>query len=104
MRISDWSSDVCSSDLFLTNVMLGSTVGDVLFEDSPAAAARAMANRAVVSSGLATMSTANEWMPTIKAAVFGIMLFMMPIALLFILTPINQIGRASCRERVCQSV
>src|SRR3546814_14740513 len=71
MRISDWSSDVCSSDLFLTNVMLGSTVGDVLFEDSPAAAARAMANRAVVSSGLATMSTATEWMPTIKAAVFG---------------------------------
>src|SRR3546814_15685642 len=48
-----------------------------------------MANRAVVSSGLATMSTANEWMPTIRATVFGIMLFMMPIALLFILTPIN---------------
>ena len=74
---------------FLTNVMLGSTVGDVLFEDSPATAARVMANRAVVSSGLATMSTANEWMPTIRATVFGIMLFMMPIALLFILTPIN---------------
>jgi conjugal transfer mating pair stabilization protein TraG len=74
---------------FLTNVMLGSTVGDVLFEDSPATAARVMANRAVVSGGLATMSTANEWMPTIRATVFGIMLFMMPVALLFILTPIN---------------
>jgi conjugal transfer mating pair stabilization protein TraG len=48
-----------------------------------------MANRAVISNGLATMSVANEWMPTIRATVFGIMLFMIPIALLFILTPIN---------------
>jgi len=74
---------------FLTDVLLGRTVGDVLFEDSPAAAARTMANRAMMSSGLATMSVANEWMPTIRATVFAIMLFMVPIAMLFILTPIN---------------
>ncbi|MCP3732701.1 conjugal transfer protein TraG N-terminal domain-containing protein [Sphingomonas sp. MG17] len=73
----------------MTHVMLGQTVGDVLFEDSPASAARAMANRAVVTNGLSTMSVANEWMPTIRATVFGIMLFMVPVALLFILTPIN---------------
>lgn len=74
---------------FMTDVLLGNTVGDVLFEDSPATAARVMANRAVISTGLATMSVANSWMPTIRATVFGIMLFMTPIALLFILTPIN---------------
>ncbi|PTR12616.1 MULTISPECIES: conjugal transfer protein TraG N-terminal domain-containing protein [unclassified Novosphingobium] len=74
---------------FMTDVMLGNAVGDVLFEDSPATASRVMANRAVISSGLTTMSVANEWMPTIRATVFGIMLFMTPIALLFILTPIN---------------
>jgi len=74
---------------FMSNILLGNTVGDVLFEDSPATAARVMANRAVISNGLATMSVANEWMPTIRAIVFGIMLFMIPIALLFILTPIN---------------
>ena len=73
----------------MTHILLGQTVGDVLFEDSPASAARVMANRAVISNGLATMSVANEWMPTIRATVFGIMLFMIPIALLFILTPIN---------------
>jgi conjugal transfer mating pair stabilization protein TraG len=73
----------------MTDVLLGNTVGDVLFEDSPASAARVMANRAVISNSLATLSAANEWMPTIRAAVFGIMLFMVPIALLFILTPIN---------------
>lgn len=74
---------------FMTDVMLGTTVGDVLFEDSPATAARVMANRAVISNGLATMSAANEWMPTIRATIFGIMLFMVPVALLFVLTPIN---------------
>src|SRR3546814_5881690 len=78
-----------SLQAFMTNILLGNSVGDVLFEDSPAYAARVMANRAVISNGLATMSVANEWMPTIRAVVFGIMLFMIPIALLFILTPIN---------------
>ncbi|MBA4092373.1 MAG: conjugal transfer protein TraG [Sphingobium sp.] len=78
-----------STQAFLTDVMLGTSVGDVLFEDSPATAARVMANRAVISNGLATMSAANEWMPTIRATVFGIMLFMVPVALLFVLTPIN---------------
>lgn len=78
-----------SLQAFLTDVMLGTSVGDVLFEDSPASAARVMANRAVISNGLATMSAANEWMPTIRATVFGIMLFMVPVALLFVLTPIN---------------
>lgn len=60
----------------MTNINLGNAMGDVLFEDSPATAARVMANRAVVSSGLATMSTANAWMlapgSAIKAlAIFG---------------------------------
>jgi len=78
-----------SAHALMTHILLGQTVGDVLFEDSPASAARVMANRAVVSNGLATMSVANEWMPTIRATVFGIMLFMVPVALLFILTPLN---------------
>ncbi|WP_404478775.1 conjugal transfer protein TraG N-terminal domain-containing protein [Novosphingobium sp. BL-52-GroH] len=73
----------------MTDILLGNTIGDVLFEDSPASAARVLANRAVMTNGLATMSVANEWMPTIRAVVFGIMLFMLPLALLFILTPIN---------------
>lgn len=78
-----------TAQAFFANILLGHSVGDVLFEDSPATASRVMANRAVVSSGLAAMSTANEWFPTIRAVVFGIMLFMVPVALLFILTPIN---------------
>lgn len=78
-----------TTQALLTDILLGNIVGDVLFEDSPATAARVMANRAVISSGLATLSVANQWLPTIRSVVFGIMLFMVPIALLFILTPIN---------------
>lgn len=78
-----------SLQAFFSHVLLGNSVGDVLFEDSPASAARVMANRAVLSNGLATISVANEWLPTIRAVVFGILLFMVPVALLFILTPIN---------------
>jgi conjugal transfer mating pair stabilization protein TraG len=73
----------------MSHILLANMVGDVLFEDSPASAARVMANRAIISNGLATLSVANEWIPTIRATVFGIMLFMIPVALLFILTPIN---------------
>lgn len=78
-----------TAQALMSHILLGNTVGDVLFEDSPATAARVMANRAVISNGLSTLSVANEWMPTIRATVFGIMLFMIPVALLFILTPIN---------------
>ncbi|WP_334184863.1 conjugal transfer protein TraG N-terminal domain-containing protein [Novosphingobium sp.] len=78
-----------TAQALFTHTLLSQSVGDVLFEDSPAGAARAMANRAIGSNGLATMSVANEWMPAIRAAVFGIMLFMIPVALLFVLTPIN---------------
>ncbi len=67
-----------TAQALMTHIMLANTVGDVLFEDSPATAARVMANRAVISNGLATLSVANEWMPTIRATVFGIMLFMIP--------------------------
>src|SRR3546814_9753427 len=49
-----------SAQAFLTHILLGNTVGDVLFEDSPASAARVMANRAVISNGLATMSVARS--------------------------------------------
>ncbi len=78
-----------TAQALFTHTLLAQSAGDVLFEDSPASAARAMANRAIGSNGLATMSVANEWMPTVRATVFAIMLFMIPIALLFVLTPIN---------------
>src|SRR3546814_5489728 len=73
MRISDWSSDVCSSDLVKTAVRQGVVV--------PIRAAVAFAEPAKpgIHQGLAAHHQT-------RAEVGG------------------QIGRASCRERVCQYV
>src|SRR3546814_8985184 len=60
MRISDWSSDVCSSDLIMEGV------------------------RALIID----KDKSPRWNPTTLAEV----------------TPEREIGRASCRERVCQYV
>src|SRR3546814_5748265 len=77
MRISDWSSDVCSSDLALRRLLANprrcaprdrSSAGDAEW------AADAGANDAAV----ALVVQVSRWLP--------------------------EIGRASCRERVCQYV
>ncbi len=78
-----------SAHSLFTHVLLSRTVGDVLLEDSPAAAARVMANRAILTNGYSGMAVANDWIPKVRATVFAVMLFMVPVALLFILTPIN---------------
>src|SRR3546814_3892332 len=92
LRISDWSSDVCSSDLFTyTYVDGGAFVNPDL-----------AGNRGLFSSGQPLAGISKN---TINATVFyekG------PLAMRaaynwrsdFLITP--QIGRESCRERVCQ--
>src|SRR3546814_1172122 len=72
MRISDWSSDVCSSDL--TGLSQAATVRVGL-------AAGARDAEGLVRAG---------WIAVIMAVCFG--------------TCSGEIGRASCRERVCQYV
>src|SRR3546814_6478649 len=72
MRISDWSSDVCSSDLFLM-LFIG------LLDQWHARAARHMVHPHLAG---AERATGGE----------------------MLLGDEEQIGRASCRERVCQYV
>src|SRR3546814_4192364 len=78
MRISDWSSDVCSSDLMremlsTTAALYGQGVGDTV---------------ALITDGRFSGATRGFCIGHVgpEAAVGG------------------QIGRASCRERVCQYV
>src|SRR3546814_3858292 len=76
MRISDWSSDVCSSDL------------------------KNEAHSVVVRSTVAPRTTEERVAPKLEAIVgreIG-----NGLGLCF--NPEFQIGRASCRERVCQYV
>src|SRR3546814_16145352 len=77
MRISDWSSDVCSSDLV---AIIG--VGAV----------------AIVVGGVRDAGGAAA----VVIAVAAVALLRGAIAIEGILAARQQIGRASCRERVCQ--
>src|SRR3546814_11435188 len=75
MRISDWSSDVCSSDL--------------MREDGAA-----LQDSSVVAGDYAERGGEGESMETVAADAQRIPCFREG----------QEIGRASCRERVCESV
>src|SRR3546814_3070781 len=90
MRISDWSSDVCSSDL---DGQQGGRGGNVALEIDPSGAGRMMfagqiAGHGVSGSGTLSIQATNIRVDGLDATA--------PLEL--------QIGRASCRERVCQYV
>src|SRR3546814_6618929 len=75
MRISDWSSDVCSSDL---TVVVGVVIAALVARRWRAAGVGALAVAAAV--GFATVAPQGHQVGTI-----------------------DEIGRASCRERVCST-
>src|SRR3546814_16984248 len=77
MRISDWSSDVCSSDLFVT------------FARTPELRLSTPATDLVAYSA-ETITVSGETAPNARVTLAGLRH--------------NQIGRASCRERVCEYV
>src|SRR3546814_4926020 len=86
MRISDWSSDVCSSDLSFARVTWHAS--------SPLKAIRAMAPDAEV-----TYVDGSDPVAAAKAAAGA------DVAIVFATQwTTEEIGRASCRERVCQYV
>src|SRR3546814_7134886 len=85
MRISDWSSDVCSSDL----------INPVIVAESGAVAADA---RFILSAGAAagqdaSSADADRDAPGARTSLETFRPLFEP-----------KIGRASCRERVCQYV
>src|SRR3546814_15625934 len=107
MRISDWSSDVCSSDLAeqpggvhrysFPRSDLSVTLDGVTIKPSLAlgswAAFQPMGDEAMVMGDL--VLTHDEVNPVLSRL----------LASGFTITALhNQIGRASCRERVCQYV
>src|SRR3546814_8580603 len=88
MRISDWSSDVCSSDLLIT-------------ASTPA---RVMADPAQLESALANLSiNSRHAMPDGGALTIEVGHAQLDEDYVQ-LNPEAEIGRASCRERVCQYV
>src|SRR3546814_16734472 len=99
MRISDWSSDVCSSDLKgALGIVEGKriTLGNARFLDEAG----------VTTSSLATQADqlradgATAIFMGVDSKVAGIFAIADPIKP----TTPDEIGRASCRERVCKYV
>src|SRR3546814_4192243 len=100
MRISDWSSDVCSSDL------LGAPV--VEFHTGEYAHAHLAGDRDATArelkriADMAALAARNGIEPH---AGHGLTYDnVQPIAAIPQVAELNKIGRASCRERVCQYV
>src|SRR3546814_13590665 len=98
MRISDWSSDVCSSDLLIA--IAGEFVSDADPEDAPSLVERDDGSL-LVSGNMAADTLADRIDITLPedrdyATVAGFALA--------VFRHLPGIGRAACRERVCQYV
>src|SRR3546814_6753430 len=89
MRISDWSSDVCSSDLVAG---VGGAGGAAL--------------GTYVSGVIADRWSHHNPVAIARVPVIGILIAVVLywIALSVPVVTVAKIGRSSCRERVCQSV
>src|SRR3546814_4463832 len=85
MRISDWSSDVCSSDLLDASEVV--VVGDPVPTTRPVTFTRESPRYGGPVAGLLTGRDALVRTPR----TLGVL-------------AVDKIGRASCRERVCQYV
>src|SRR3546814_7451114 len=98
MRISDWSSDVCSSDL--VRVLIQATSRHQDGRGNPAVLFSARPRNPYtgpMDQDIAATATTSK-LPTVDARIF-------PRGGLDVLSRDEvEIGRASCRERVCQYV
>src|SRR3546814_18202140 len=102
MRISDWSSDVCSSDLsfaflfvFLSTAVSG-LLGPTLFAGIQNACDPRSRARAVAFALCFVTIGSYAVMPVVVGALSDLLTPRFGVQ--------SQIGRASCRERVCQYV
>src|SRR3546814_11023119 len=103
MRISDWSSDVCSSDLdYKTNVEKYGPLGAASFSFDEAFNVMAQ-GKAYSYITYNFFRTAYDD-PSQSAVVGKVELMGVPGQKEGEGASLNEIGRASCRERVCQYV
>src|SRR3546814_19188949 len=94
MRISDWSSDVCSSDL----------VPDIIGSKGVAKEALKQGGTAVIVLDSREKLKGISNSESAYAAGQGINAYGFSAAVTDQVTTLAEIGRASCRERVCQYV
>src|SRR3546814_10945208 len=100
MRISDWSSDVCSSDLGATTGLAWTEVGGEL-----------LTVEAVTVPGKGTIRATGKLGDVMQESIQAAFSFVKARAPAHGLKPsllarkdVHEIGRASCRVRVCEYV
>src|SRR3546814_14341240 len=98
MRISDWSSDVCSSDL-LTEPRAFEAIAEAVGLDQAASDSSPAASDALVNAYEIFVASFED-----VGSVYGVLDALNISALSAIQARPGQIGRASCRERVCPYV
>src|SRR3546814_17478974 len=112
MRISDWSSDVCSSDLF-DHIVCESTYGDQTRKQYTIRQRRTLLQgeiREAIAAGgnlvipVFALERTQELLLDIASLINAGRLPRVPVYIDSPLAGRAKIGRASCRERVCQYV
>src|SRR3546814_2883246 len=98
MRISDWSSDVCSSDLIETHGT-GTRLGDPIEFNALKQIYAAREKKTPLYLGAVKSNIGHLEAMAGIASIMKVVLSLQHQTI-----PKNQIGRASCRERVCQYV
>src|SRR3546814_3547697 len=97
MRISDWSSDVCSSDLLFAEQGRAEIAASHVHQH-PVAQLQSLESYAIVRGGpfilAAAINAFEEPLGQPPLRLFSQVLYVVAF----------EIGRASCRERVCQYV
>src|SRR3546814_6933853 len=97
MRMSDWSSDVCSSDLFAAHGFAWLATYVAALRELPHWAERLQAAGQLGElERLMLQATYGEYLSQLTGGI--------ALSQVEVLRPGDQIGRASCRERVCQYV
>src|SRR3546814_15291586 len=117
MRISDWSSDVCSSDLYISAISIleieqsilaekrvDPVTGEILRAWFETDVLQAFADRIIVVDTEVAMRCAALHVPDPQSERDGLLAATALVHSMTIVTRNIKIGRASCRERVCQYV
>src|SRR3546814_3585127 len=99
MRISDWSSDVCSSDLMWQWFRESRQAELVVIFGEDLAALLGLVFALVAVA--ATMVTGNPMWDAIGTIGIGALLIIVAV---FVAIEVKAIGRASCRELACKYV
>src|SRR3546814_10005324 len=99
MRISDWSSDVCSSDLHINTNSDSEVLLNVFANELQLAANGGSLDEDAIFAAVSSVHRRAKGAYAVIAQIasYGLVAFRDPYG-------IRQIGRASCRERVCQYV